>query len=49
MTFKWFVWQSCGKALIKFESALDANRAMDGFKNNPKLDGTEVAPQCSGN
>jgi predicted RNA binding protein with dsRBD fold (UPF0201 family) len=40
--FKWYVWKSHRKALVKYASKEGAAVAMEAFKANPELDGIKV-------
>jgi hypothetical protein len=40
--FKWYVWKSHRKALVKFAEVGGAIKAVEAFKVNPELDGVKV-------
>jgi hypothetical protein len=40
--FKWYVWKSHRKALVQFQEAEAAAKAVAAFETNPDLDGAKV-------
>jgi RNA recognition motif-containing protein len=46
--FKWYVWQTHNKALIRFASEEGAKAALEAFKANPELDGVKVEVAIEG-
>ena len=40
--FKWYVWKSHRKALVRFTTKEGATKAAEAFNTNPELDGIKV-------
>ena len=46
--FKWYVWKSHKKALVRFATEEGALAAIKAFENNPELDGVKVKVSLEG-
>jgi hypothetical protein len=46
--FKWFVWKSHGKALVRFDTEEQALQALTSLQQYPTLDNAQVTASCTG-